>query len=189
MNERKSKNIVIIALCITLIFMGVGFSALTANLEINGTATVSGKWDVRITSIEATEAVIAGATVEDTTTLDGSVNAEGTLASFTAALTQPGDYILYTVTVANNGNIDAVLKGYTPENGDGAQAGVSEFNAIKYTFVDTANAVGTELAATTGTHTFTVKAEYDETKVGVNAPKEDADKTRTYNLFLNYEQQ
>lgn len=188
MNERKSKNIVIIALCITLIFMGVGFSALTANLEINGTATVSGEWNVQIASIEATEAVIAGATVETPATLNGTVNAEGTLASFTAALTQPGDYILYTVTVANRGNIAAELKGYTPENGDGAQAGVTEYNAIKYTFVDTANAVGTELAATTGTHTFTVKAEYDAEKVGVNAPKTEADKTRTYNLFLNYEQ-
>ena len=41
MSEKKSKNIVIIALCITLIFIGVGFAALSETLTINGTATVT----------------------------------------------------------------------------------------------------------------------------------------------------
>ena len=34
MGEKKTKNVVIIALCLTLIFMGVGFAALSQNINI-----------------------------------------------------------------------------------------------------------------------------------------------------------
>ena len=34
MGEKKTKNVVIIALCLTLIFMGVGFAILSQNLTI-----------------------------------------------------------------------------------------------------------------------------------------------------------
>ena len=135
MSENKSKNIVIIALCITLIFMGVGFSLLSQTLTINGTASVdsNSRWDVEIAedqtnskaAIEAVSAVFAGNTVEDLTvfnnassvTLDSSATPKvlgktsftATTASFDVVLNEPGDYVIYKVRVANKGTIDAKL--------------------------------------------------------------------------------
>ncbi len=90
MSENKSKNIVIIALCITLIFMGVGFSLLSQTLTINGTASIdsNSSWSVQIASytdandstnnvaaIAAYEAVFAGVDVEDLTVFNNAANA------------------------------------------------------------------------------------------------------------------
>ena len=52
MGEKKTKNVVIIALCLTLIFMGVGFAALSQNINIEATGTVSANtaWNVHYAS-------------------------------------------------------------------------------------------------------------------------------------------
>ena len=126
MNERKSKNIVIIALCITLIFMGVGFSLLSQQLTINGTASVdsNSSWDVEIYSITPVKAVIAGAAV-DANDLDdlaatpvsgeipsdklGTVTSSSTTGTFAVNFVQPGDYVVYEITTKNLGTIAAQL--------------------------------------------------------------------------------
>lgn len=104
MSERKSKNIVIIALCITLIFMGVGYAFLSTTLTINGTATVNGVFDVHFGSVEAAtpEGINQGkstsALMLDNKTLEVAFE-----------LVKPGDSVTYTVTVENSGSIDAIL--------------------------------------------------------------------------------
>lgn len=57
MGEKKTKNVVIIALCLTLIFMGVGFAALSQNINIKATGTVSGKtaWDIHYATFALNE--------------------------------------------------------------------------------------------------------------------------------------
>lgn len=130
MSEKKSKNIVIIALCITLIFMGVGFAALSQTLTINGTATVTGSWDIKITNIEAVEGkyahtAIASANLANFAATSGSKETPATTAptavhgvvgglnstnaTFDVDLNEPGDYVIYKVTVTNNGSITAKL--------------------------------------------------------------------------------
>lgn len=130
MNERKSKNIVIIALCITLIFMGVGFSILSQELTINGSASVdsASRWDIEIDDIEAVDGVYAGTAV--TTSQDlakfegtpdsnnngaipatyyGTVTKTTTTGAFQVNFVQPGDYVIYKITTGNHGTLDAVL--------------------------------------------------------------------------------
>ena len=130
MSEKKSKNIVIIALCITLIFMGVGFAALSETLTINGTATVTGTWDIKITGIEAVKGVYAHTAIEpenlsyfsvedgtkstsaygDQEAIHGVVGGlDTTAATFDVDLNEPGDYVIYKVTITNNGTIAAKL--------------------------------------------------------------------------------
>ena len=143
MSENKSKNIVIVALCITLIFMGVGFSLLSQQLTINGTASIdsNSSWDVEIASytdsndssnnvaaIEAVDAKFAGATVQDLSVFNnasGSLNsastpkvlgiatATTTAATFNVLLNEPGDYVVYKVRVENKGSIAAKLTAAT----------------------------------------------------------------------------
>lgn len=193
MNERKSKNIVIIALCITLIFMGVGFSALSQTLTINGTTTVSGRWDVRITDIKATSAFIAGAAAEDLTAYnaelaEGStangVRFDATSATFNLNLAEPGDWVEYTVTVTNGGNIDATLNSIVTSL-DEVTAEDEAKEPIKYTLT---RAEG-DLLATAGqnTDTYIVRATYDPSFTGANVPA--ADKmSRAYTVTMIYNQ-
>ena len=48
-NEKKS--LLIGVLLIAVVLMSVGYAALASQLDINGTAAISSKWDVKFTSI------------------------------------------------------------------------------------------------------------------------------------------
>ena len=116
MEEKKTKNVVIIALCLTLIFMGVGFAALSQNINIEATGTVSGKdaWKVDYASVALNE---KGGNAADTTppATDGGVkylDASKTTATVNFTLTAPGDYVEYKGTITNFGKIDAKLSTY-----------------------------------------------------------------------------
>lgn len=116
MGEKKTKNVVIIALCLTLIFMGVGFAALSQNIKIEATGTVSGKtaWDIHYASFALNE---KGGNASDTTpeATTGGVkylDASKTTATVTFTLTAPGDYVEYKGTITNFGSIDAKLSTY-----------------------------------------------------------------------------
>lgn len=117
MGEKKTKNVVIIALCLTLIFMGVGFAALSQNINIGATGTVSGKdaWNVRYASFALKG---SGGNAVDTTpeATEGRVkylDASKTTATVNFTLTAPGDYVEYKGTITNFGSIDAKLSTYT----------------------------------------------------------------------------
>lgn len=100
---RNNKTKILIGLGVLLLVMGVGYAALMTNLTINGTAEISGKWDIYISNI--TEKALKDATTIDT-------NIEGKItANFNVDLEKPGSYAEYEVTVKNDGNLDAVLKG------------------------------------------------------------------------------
>lgn len=116
MGEKKTKNVVIIALCLTLIFMGVGFAALSQNINIEATGTVSAKtaWDVHYASFALSG---KGGNAADTTpeATDGGVkylDASKTTATVNFTLTAPGDYVEYKGTITNFGSIDAKLSTY-----------------------------------------------------------------------------
>ena len=116
MGEKKTKNVVIIALCLTLIFMGVGFAALSQNINIEATGTVSAKtaWDVHYASFALNK---SGGYAADTTpnATDGGVkylDASKTTATVNFTLTAPGDYVEYKGTITNFGSIDAKLSTY-----------------------------------------------------------------------------
>lgn len=115
--EKKTKNVVIIALCLTLIFMGVGFAALSQNINIEATGTVSAKtaWDVRYASFALNG---SGGNAADTTpeATEGRVkylDTYKTTATVNFTLTAPGDYVEYKGTITNFGSIDAKLSTYT----------------------------------------------------------------------------
>ena len=105
MKQREKRNIVIGILCCMVVFMSVGYAALSQNLKINGTANITGSWDIYIDSITFN-------TSESSTTTSGtgSVDAsEKTKATYAANLLKPQDVVVYDVVVANNGTIDAIL--------------------------------------------------------------------------------
>ena len=149
MGEKKTKNVVIIALCLTLIFMGVGFAALSQNINIKATGTVSGKtaWDIHYASFALNEkgGNAADTTPEATTGGVKYLDTAKTTATVTFTLTAPGDYVEYKGTITNFGSIDAKLNTYT-----------SSFTNNQY--VDKTITIGGESIAADESHNVTSPA-------------------------------
>ena len=98
---KRNKNIIIGTLVIVILAMAVGYSAFATQLTLNGTAEITGVWDVRIVNIEAQE-VSEGCD-------SGEPQYTNTSATFDAKLEKPGDSINYVITIKNAGTIDATL--------------------------------------------------------------------------------
>lgn len=173
MSENRSKTVVIIALCLTLIFMGVGFAALSQELTINTEGTiVASEWDIHLDEFETGATVVSGdETVTATATGDGS---NAVTLNFT--LEKPGDKVQFTGKAVNNGTIAAVLSGDVADSFNGK-------NLVKKTVV-TMPADGDDLAATNGEATIVVTYEFISTIEEV--PTESVDFSDT--IVLNYVQ-
>ena len=100
----KKKNWIVVALCVAIVGMGIGFAALAQNLQISATANITGEWDVRVNSIHPSNS--SGAT-------SLSHSFDGTSLAIEADLQYPGAWIVYDIFVQNFGNIDAILNSIT----------------------------------------------------------------------------
>ena len=96
------RNYIIAGLCMILVIMGVGYAAFQSQLKISGTSNITSDFAVRITDIQST---VQSGQASDATTPTHT----DTTATFHTNLVSPGDAMRYDITVANEGNIDAVL--------------------------------------------------------------------------------
>ena len=96
------KKKIIIAMCIAILFMAVGYAAFSANLKINGMVSISSTWEVVFTKIEEVSKT-SGVTINSAPT------ASGTSATFDLDVYAPGDSITYRITVENKGTINAII--------------------------------------------------------------------------------
>ena len=140
----KSKKIIMITMCCLICVMAIGYAAFATNLTINGTANITSTWKVLFTKIEEVSKT-SGVTINKVPT------AEGTNATFNVDLKSPGDKIVYKITVANQGTLDAIINDITASE-TGSDAIKFEISGIKK---------GDKLAKTTTT-TFNVTISYDE---------------------------
>jgi len=100
------KKKIIIAMCIAILFMAVGYAAFSANLKINGMVSISSTWEVVFTKIEEVSKT-SGVTINSAPT------ASGTSATFDLDVYAPGDSITYRITVENKGTINAIISDIT----------------------------------------------------------------------------
>lgn len=147
--KRDLKNVFILLLVVAIAVMAAGYAAFAQTLEINGTATIDGRWDVEIVGITSE---VEGEAKAGTPTFTAST------ANFAALLNQPGDSVTYTITVKNKGTIDAKLNSITlnPQVIED-----DESPAIVYEVISQP-ALGSELAADAST-TVVVKVSYSST--------------------------
>ena len=101
--NRRQRNYIILGLCSILLVMAAGYAAFRTQLTINGTSNISSEWKVLITDIQSS--VLSGEATDAQTP-----SHTDTTATFKTNLVSPGDSMQYTVTVENQGSIDAVLK-------------------------------------------------------------------------------
>lgn len=98
----NKKTVVAVMLCVGVFFMAVGYSILMSELKINGTANITSTWDIRITGITNGTSVGSAYNIE-------KPSYNETTAKFNVSLVNPGDSMTYTVTIANNGTLTAIL--------------------------------------------------------------------------------
>ena len=139
----KSKKIIMITMCCLICVMAIGYAAFATNLTINGTANITSTWKVLFTKIEEVSKT-SGVTITKVPT------AEGTNATFNVDLKSPGDKIVYKITVANQGTLDAIINDITASE-TGSDAIKFEISGIKK---------GDKLAKS-ATTTFNVTISYD----------------------------
>ena len=100
--EKRRNKIIILTLVGIICLMGAGYAAFKTSINITGIGNISGEWSIRITNVEVSEEHNGG-TNKDYTFKDVSATLE-------ADLYNPGDYVIYNITVANNGDFDAKLE-------------------------------------------------------------------------------
>ena len=154
--RNNSKGIIIAVLLVAIVVMSIGYAALSSKLQINGTAEITSSWNIYIDSI----------TVLNTTgTANGgtpTVSSDKTSATFNAQLLSPGDSVTYEVAVKNDGSLEGLLSALNITGPTTSTSG------IRYTVTGvTPNA--TTIAASGGTNTVTVVAEWVSTDTSVPA--------------------
>ena len=139
----KAKKIIIVTMCTLICIMAVGYAAFATQLTITGTSNIESTWKVEFTNIEEVSKT-SGVTITNPPT------AKGTTATFDVDLTSPGDNIIYRITVANNGTLNAII--------DNITASETGSDAIKFQI--TGIKKGDKLASK-ATTTFDVTISYD----------------------------
>ena len=119
-SERDKRNYIIIALCAILVVMGVGYAAFSSLLTINGTANITNSWCVgfdstKTNTYQITKGVATGTNPSGTMTYSGTACETNYKPVVTLASTfhQPGDQIVYTLTIKNKSSVTAAIKSIT----------------------------------------------------------------------------
>ena len=100
---RIDKDNIKIILILLVVCLGIGYSYLNTELNINGTANInSANWSVYWNNVQ----VESGSVTAPTPTIDS----DKTTVSYTVTLAQPGDYYEFTVDAVNAGTIDAMIE-------------------------------------------------------------------------------
>ncbi|MBE6161368.1 MAG: hypothetical protein E7158_04030 [Firmicutes bacterium] len=103
----------VLALVVAVLGISVGFAAMSTQLNVTGQVKVDpAKWDIKFTKYEfddyGTDATATTKAAEGTNPAKPIMN-DTTFSDYEIVLTKPGDKGSYTVTVTNDGTLDAQL--------------------------------------------------------------------------------
>jgi len=96
------KDNIKIILILLVVCLGIGYSYLNTELNINGTANInSANWNVYWNNVQVTN----GSVEADTPTISNQ-----TTVNYNITLTKPGDFYEFTVDAVNAGTLDAMIE-------------------------------------------------------------------------------
>ena len=164
--ESKNKNILIASLLAVVLVMAVGYAAFVQQLTISGTAEITSTWNVHFdTSKTSGDGVVAPTTgAGGTQAPTGSIGYEdnGQKANITATLNQPGDKIVFTLTIKNDGNINAEMADpVVTLNGDGTDTNPDALIVQEGNIIFTVTPAAPTTIDGGAEATMTVTAEFD----------------------------
>lgn len=164
------KNKLLIGVVVLVGLASIAYAAYAQVLNVNGTGTASGDWDVAITDITQTSAT--GATDNTAPTYDA------TSATFDVNLAYPGATATYDITVTNNGSIPAILSSLSDLTATNSAAPTY----ITYSMTGL-TAGSTTLAGNGGTNVLHVTVTWDS----ASAPSTTST-SKAATITLNYDQ-
>ncbi len=169
--DRVTKRYYLIGVLAIIVFMlvGVGYSVLTEQLNIQGTANITSNWNILFTDVQEMK-------MTNATTISKEIK-DGTTLTLNTELTKPGASAVYQVTVENQGTLDAVVSSI---------GGVTETNEKQPQSIKVAVSeieVGDELLVD-GTKTFQVTVQWDP-EVDFN----ETNMSKEIEITVNYKQQ
>lgn len=107
-NRKAIYAFIALSLILSVTGISIGFAAVSTNLNINGTASVvPATWKIRFTNLSA-PSITGAAEVVNAPIIQSDTH----IGNYEVKLTKPGDKIVYTFDIANNGTIDAELSSY-----------------------------------------------------------------------------
>ncbi|MCI5732968.1 MAG: hypothetical protein MR296_02905 [Tenericutes bacterium] len=168
----KKQNIIIIGLIAVILTMAVGYALFSETININGTATAEGTFDVEFTSV-GTPTCVGFTGTCDAATLTSISTDKNTLNITVNKLEFPGAYVEIPVTVTSKGTIPASLKSIT-------ETGLITDETVKVSYTGLAELKNKKLEQN-GTQSFNIKVMWDENS---NKSSENV----SFSIKLNYEQ-
>ena len=121
--DRGIRTLAIVALCLSVIGLSIGFAAISQDLNLNGTATKKANtFKVEFANLisPAVKTPVTGGEVIEVA--PASIIDNSTKMTFNVSFKLPGDKIVYTFDVVNKGTINANLKSVDLTNLTGAAA-------------------------------------------------------------------
>ena len=105
--QRREKALVVVVLLIVVAGLTIAFAALSTTLNINGTAYLdAAKWGIRFENLSS-PTKIGSATTTGTAKIEETKSAE--INGINVNLSTPGDKVVYTVDLVNEGTINAKI--------------------------------------------------------------------------------
>ena len=127
--DRSAKIIAIVALCVAVVGLSIGFAAFSNNLTIKSNATVSpnqNDFDVNFSTSNTSEldGTVSGVGTNSATAEDATIDnsASPTITGLKANFTEPGQKVTYSFYAHNAGKYVAYLNNVTYANVSGQTA-------------------------------------------------------------------
>ena len=190
MKKSRKRNAIVLALIVLLIATAIGYAAFASSLEITGSATAYGEWDVHF----ANASISKSDTNNSVQITDGGVAATtGDGLEVSVQLDYPGESATVTVDIVNDSTCAAVLNGLTIEaEDDGTSAtltptsntwtdGVLQMQLNHSNFTDS-NGSETTIASNGGT------TSYELVFTWVDDESTSADLTANFGITMNFAQ-
>ena len=162
--HKRKMDMLYILLFIVFASIGVGYSYISTNLNINGTANVNAaSWDVHFDNLNITTGSVTATTPADITS--------DTTVEFAATLEEPGDFYEFTVDVINSGTMDAMIDdfGISPE----LTSDQKKYLEYKVTYLDGGELEEKQKLAVGSSEIIKVRFKYIENEDKTNYPTED----------------
>ena len=172
MRGRNNKTYIIEALLAVVCIMTVAYAAFSTSLTINASSSIDSTWSVKYdsSSSAAIDYVVTngiGDTSDPNTTAsaantDVTMTLTDTLATLSAKLYQPGDKVVFTLTVRNEGSLKASLsKSTITGTGCTVSGSTCDNGHIKFTVGDYSKSTLSAVSGSTvDTATIQVTAEF-----------------------------
>ena len=110
MYKNMKKRVNIFLLLMVVLFISLGYAALTSNLIINGTSTINNPlWDVHWNNVQVSSGSVTGTQV----TTAAHILTGNTEVEYSITLSTPGDFYEFTVDAVNAGTIDAMIGSFS----------------------------------------------------------------------------